>query len=113
MLLDAVANLDRLRQITQVLARHGFGEILARTDLKALVPHRSNPPGDAPPPISLAERVRRAFEELGPAFVKLGQILSTRPDLLPAELIVELKKLQESVPPVPFAEVRAILEESS
>lgn len=62
-------------------------------------------PGEGTPP-SLYEHVRMAIEELGPTAVKVGQIASTRPDLLPKELIAELSKLQENVPPFSFAEVR-------
>src|SRR6185503_11025770 len=109
-LLTTVGNIDRLRQITQVLVKHGFGELVARTDLGALVPgRRESEPASR---ISLSERLRLAMQELGPSFVKLGQILSTRADLLPAELIVELKKLQEDVPPIAFDEVRAEIEET-
>src|SRR5690606_9830375 len=56
------------------------------------------------------ERARRVLEDLGPSFVKLGQLASTRPDLLPAELISELRKLLDSAPPVPFSEVRNQIE---
>src|SRR5262245_41663329 len=109
-ILTTVGNLDRLRQITQVLAKHGFGELIARTDLAALVPFRKTE-AEVAPPASYAARMRLAMQELGPSFVKLGQILSTRADLLPAELIVELKKLQEDVPPIPFSAVKAEIEE--
>jgi ubiquinone biosynthesis protein len=110
-ILTTVGNLDRLRQITQVLAKHGFGELIARTDLAALVPFRKTE-AEVAPPASYAARMRLAMQELGPSFVKLGQILSTRADLLPAELIVELKKLQEDVPPIPFSDVKGEIEET-
>lgn len=109
-LLNTVGNLDRLRQITQVLARHGFGELLARTELGGLIPFRK--PDEDAPRVSFAERTRMAMQELGPSFVKLGQILSTRPDLLPPSLIEELKKLQEDVPPITFEEIRSAVEET-
>jgi ubiquinone biosynthesis protein len=112
LLLSTVGNLDRLRQITQVLVKHGFGELVARTDLGALVPWRRGAADDEAEKLSWAVRSRLAMQELGPSFVKLGQILSTRPDLLPAELIVELKKLQEDVPPVTFEEVKAEIEKT-
>ena len=110
-LLGAVQNLDRLRQIVQVLASHGFGELLARTELAQLIPFRKAEP--SAPRRSFAERARLALQELGPSFVKLGQILSTRADLLPPELITELQKLQEEVPPIPFAEVKRTVEETT
>ena len=112
-LFATVGNLDRLRQITQVLVKHGFGELIARTDLAALVPFRKKPEGDAEAKKSgLPVRMRLVMQELGPSFVKLGQILSTRSDLLPADLVTELKKLQEDVPPITFDEVRATIEET-
>src|SRR5262245_20412784 len=110
LLLSTVGNLDRLRQITQVLVKHGFGELVARTDLAALVPFRKE--DSSAPRVSFAERLRLALQELGPSFVKLGQILSTRPDLLPTDVVVELKKLQEDVPPIPLEEVRREIEET-
>jgi ubiquinone biosynthesis protein len=106
-ILDTVRDLGRLREIAGVLARHGFGELLQRTGLGGLVPGRraeSSEPG-------LAVRVRLVLEELGPSFVKLGQLMSTRADLLPADVISELKRLQDNVPPLPFSEMRPAIED--
>ncbi|HKP60141.1 MAG TPA: AarF/UbiB family protein [Polyangiales bacterium] len=105
-LLDTVRDLGRLREIAGVLARHGFGELLTRTGLASLVPGK-NAESSEP---RLAVRARRVLEELGPSFVKLGQLLSTRPDLLPADMIEELKRLQDDVPPLPFAEMKPEIE---
>ena len=52
-----------------------------------------------------------SLEELGPTFIKLGQVLSTRPDILPADIVEELKKLQDSVPSISFDEVKKVIEE--
>src|SRR4051812_18954881 len=112
-LLAAAANLERLRQIAQVLARHGFGELVARTELSSLIPFRKQEEAASVPRVALAERIRLAMQELGPSFIKLGQILSTRSDLLPPDLIGELKKLQEDVPPVPFEDIRRTIEETA
>jgi len=60
--------------------------------------------------LSTPERVRLAFEELGPTFIKFGQILSSRPDLLPAEFIQEFSKLQDKVPTFPFEDDKALIE---
>lgn len=60
--------------------------------------------------LSIGERLRLALEKLGPTFIKLGQILSTRPDLLPSDVIHELEKLQDAVPPFPMDEVRLVIE---
>jgi ubiquinone biosynthesis protein len=105
-LFDTVRDLGRLREIAGVLARHGFGELLQRTGLASLVPGKNAESSE--PRLSL--RVRQVFEELGPTFVKLGQLLSTRPDLLPADLIDELRRLQDDVPPLPFEEMKAAIE---
>ncbi len=105
-ILDTVRDLGRLRQIVQVLIRHGFGEVVQRTGLGSLVPGKPKAEIDASK-VSTAERIRLVITDLGPSFIKLGQILSTRPDLIPVEIIAELKKLQDRVPPVSYAEVRA------
>ena len=106
-LLDTVRDLGRLREIAGVLARHGFGELLQRTGLGSLVPGKRAESGEP----RLAVRVRLVLEELGPSFIKLGQLLSTRADLLPADVISELKRLQDNVPPLPFSEMRRAIEE--
>ena len=110
-LLSTVRDLDRLRQIVGVLVRHGFGEVIGRTALGSLVagPNRGTGP-EAQKNQTLGERVRLVVQDLGPSFVKLGQIVSTRPDLVPADVILELKKLQDRVPPVSFAEIKAVIE---
>lgn len=109
-LITAVRDLDRLRQIAGVLARHGFGELLQRTGLSAQLNLGKRPDDDTPRSIGLGERIRLVLTELGPSFVKMGQIVSTRPDLIPAEIIEELRKLQDDVPPVPFEQMRPMLE---
>lgn len=103
-LLSAVRDLDRLRQIVAVLVRHGFGEILSRTAFASLVSGKAESKG------ALGERVRLVIQDLGPSFVKLGQIVSTRPDLIPPETILELKKLQDRVPAVGFDDIKKQIE---
>lgn len=105
-----VKNTDRLRQIATILAKHGFGELLGRISLRALIPGVK--PADPASRTSFAARLRQAAQELGPSFVKLGQIASTRTDLLPADVIAELKKLQDDVAPMTADEVDEILAES-
>jgi ubiquinone biosynthesis protein len=105
-LLTAVRDLDRLRQIVAVLVRYGFGELLSRTPLANLVVGKSEARANQ----TVGERLRMVIEDLGPSFVKLGQIASTRPDLVPTEVLRELKKLQDQVPPIPFEAVRAQVE---
>lgn len=132
-LLTAVRDLDRLRQIYVVLVRHGFGELAQRLGFGKKQPRAATPTTDteaeraaleAVPEaeaqrgedeakrVSLAERVRLVAMDLGPSFVKLGQIASTRPDVIPAAWIAELKKLQDEVNPLPFADIKEAVEAS-
>jgi ubiquinone biosynthesis protein len=98
-----VTHLKRYRHIMAVLVKYGFGEvadILARRlKIGAGAAELTDSTRPHPPPITLAQRLRLAMEELGPTFIKLGQLLSTRPDLLPAEYIEELEQLQDHVTP--------------
>lgn len=104
---DILSHAGRAKDILAALARHGFSNLLNQMDLPAGVWQRLLP--TPPAPHRPEERLRLAAEELGPAFVKLGQILSMRPDLLPHAYILELRKLQSQVQPLPFAEFRATL----
>jgi ubiquinone biosynthesis protein len=106
-LLTTVRDLERLRQISGVLAAHGFEEVVDRIGLGTLIPGRK--PGDGGR-MPAGIRLRKVLEDLGPSFVKLGQIMSTRPDLIPEDILVELKKLQDSVPAEPFAVIREQVE---
>ncbi len=113
--LGAARDLGRVHQIAAVLVRYGFGGLVQRVGMagaleragKAL--HWREPEDLAR--LEPAARVRRAREELGPTFVKLGQILATRGDLFPPEWIAEFGKLQDAAPALPFAELRAQLVE--
>lgn len=106
-----VKNTERLRQILTVLAKHGFGELISRISLRSLLPQKADAEGKRSGR-TFAERLRLALQELGPSFVKLGQIVSTRPDLIPEDVIVELKKLQDDVPPMATADVHTICEDT-
>ena len=107
-----LADLNRLRQITTTAARYGFQDLLERGGLF----RRFGRPQALAEPLpdtqreSTARRFRRLLDELGPTFVKLGQILSTRADLLPAEFIAELRLLQDAAAPIPLEQVRAQME---
>ncbi|NTV90153.1 MAG: 2-octaprenylphenol hydroxylase, partial [Clostridiales bacterium] len=107
-------NLRRYNQIITAFARNGFGLLLDQLGLFSYLRMRrrmSKPEAeDAHLKLSTGERLRMTFEELGPAFVKLGQILSTRPDIFHQDIIDELKKLQDSVQPFPFEEAKALIE---
>ncbi|MBV1776306.1 ubiquinone biosynthesis protein UbiB [Burkholderiaceae bacterium DAT-1] len=114
--LSLMRDASRIREIIGVMARHGFGDLVRRIGI-----HRSfERAGEtldlqeerARTPMEPAVRARKVLEELGPTFIKLGQILATRVDVLPPEWIVELEKLQSHVPQTPFAEIEAELLEA-
>lgn len=106
---EFIANAVRAKEIVTVLARYGFADLLQKLDLP---PRLLSALGKiAPHKRSQWERLRIVMEELGPTFIKFGQLLSMRPDVVPEPLIKELRKLQEKVPPVSFEQIRPILEE--
>lgn len=92
-----VRTLNRYREILFILLKHGFGDILSRLRVNPRPAKKHQKKFS--PHLTLWERVRLAIEELGPTFVKFGQIMSNRPDLLPPALMQELSKLQDRVPP--------------
>ena len=107
----AVKGAGRLRQIIGVLSKHGFGDVVHRLGMDGLVPNRLLRWADGgTEERSFGERLRLAFEELGPTFVKLGQILSMRPDLIPESITDELVKLQDRVQTIPNSVVREVLQ---
>src|SRR5512138_3244775 len=107
---SARAALRRTRHIARVLGANGLESIAEATGLRRFLP-RFGKDGKNGEVRSQAERLRVAFGELGVTFIKLGQMLSTRADLLPPDVITELSKLHDSAPPVPFDEIRRILME--
>lgn len=100
---QAVRDLQRLRDVAQVLIRHGFGWVVRGLEIPGLP---RVPDEDAP---STPERIVKAVKELGPTYVKLGQVLSTRTDLLPEAYTDALQSLQDDVGPLPASEVDAVL----
>ncbi|MAG91261.1 hypothetical protein CMO83_01130 [Candidatus Woesearchaeota archaeon] len=111
-LIKDIRDIDRFNQILVVLLEEGFEFLLVKTELKHNIPltkslkakikSRQN--------IKPEVRLRRTLERLGPTFIKFGQLLSVRPDLIPKEYAQELEKLQDKVPPVSFKDVKAIIE---
>src|SRR3989304_63715 len=112
-----IRDIRRLNQILRILTKHGFGfavqqlhleeHAIGRGIIKTRVLRRFTEP-----PESRAVRLRKGLEELGPTFIKLGQTLSVRPDLVPLDLCYELSKLQDRVPPFGYEDVKKQIKES-
>lgn len=107
---NRIKRLPRYREVANILIKHGFGSLFDRFSFHFLRRKQRGPVDREFSGYSAAIRLRRAFEELGPTYVKLGQILSTRPDIFPASYINELQKLQDNVPPVPMERVLEVLD---
>lgn len=109
----SVRHLRRYREIAGVFLKHGFGFAFDHLGPEWRPLRRAFRPRPAAarllPAEELAAHLRQALEELGPTFVKFGQILSTRPDLLPPPYIAELSKLQDTVPPAPWEAIRDVI----
>jgi predicted unusual protein kinase regulating ubiquinone biosynthesis (AarF/ABC1/UbiB family) len=104
-------NIARLQHVVAVFARHGFEDVLDQLDLLSRVGlKRRRPRKPAERLQARAEKLRVALEELGTTYIKLGQLLSTRPDLLPGIVAEELARLQDRVEPVAFEEMKPTLE---
>jgi ubiquinone biosynthesis protein len=110
----ATRNIGRLSEIAQVAVKHGFGYFFERHRLTDLLPWTSRDGAAAAEAVSPSERgrhLREMLDELGPTFVKFGQLLSTRPDVVPPDIVIELQKLQDEVRPVPFEDVERVVRE--
>jgi ubiquinone biosynthesis protein len=102
-------SLGRLSEIAQVMVRHGFGYFFETHKLTDLLPGRpSAQPADQS---ERGRHLREVLDELGPTFVKFGQLLSTRPDIVPPDIISELRGLQDDVRPFPFEQAERVIEE--
>jgi len=100
--------LSRLSEIAQVAARHGFGYFLRRNRLDDLAPGDTD--GGLAAGSDRGRRLREMLDELGPTFVKFGQLLSTRPDVIPPDIVAELRSLQDDVSSVPVKQIREVVE---
>jgi len=111
--IQAVQDLKRLREISSVVVRHGFGELWDRARIWEVLGRRE--PGERPSREEIratsARRFRETLAELGPTFIKLGQILSSRPDILPQDFIAELSHLQDRAAPLPVATVFQLIDQ--
>lgn len=102
--------LARFNDIVAILVKHGFYEIVDRLELRGARSLRKTNPHQEEKSVYI--RIRSALEDLGPTFIKFGQIMSLRPDLLPREFLLELEKLQDDVPPDDSNDILAIIEQS-
>lgn len=105
-------SLGRYRQIAAALARHGFGWLVIDLSMAELVPFHKGYFGHSQRdlPYTRPEHIRMLLEDLGPVFIKLGQVLSTRPDMIPPDFVVELSRLQDKAPPVPYSAIATVVE---
>jgi ubiquinone biosynthesis protein len=107
----AVRQLGRLSEISQVAAKHGFGYFFDSHRPHGIRSRRALEVDVSADGSNRGVRVRQMLDELGPTFVKFGQLLSTRPDVVPPDIVFELKALQDDVSPFPFADVERLIEE--
>ncbi len=109
-------NLQRMQTILNVLLKHGFGQLIRRIGLHKLLPLGKQAStftvddSEASRGFSIPERLRMVLDELGPTFIKFGQVISTRPDIIPEPFIAELKKLREHATPLSFVQIRKTVE---
>ena len=107
-------HLNRYRQILAILIKYGFGDLLEMLKLDQYLEVGlqviSGKRAARVERLTRPQRLRMAFEELGPTYIKLGQILSTRPDLVPVAFIKELSKLQDDVPSFPFSDIQKLIQ---
>src|ERR687897_2569514 len=104
-------NLGSLGEVARVAVRHGFGYFFERHRLTDLLPGRSRPALVEGTPSERGQHLREMLDELGPTFVKFGQLLSMRPDVLPPDIISELRGLQDDVRPFRYEEVERVVTE--
>src|SRR6187551_762934 len=102
-------NIGRISEIAQVAVKHGFGYFLESHRLTDLLPWRTKKPFPEGTPSQRGQHLREMLDELGPTFVKFGQLLSTRPDVVPPDIVTELQKLQDDVRPVPYDDVERVI----
>ncbi|MEK6984055.1 MAG: AarF/ABC1/UbiB kinase family protein [Nanoarchaeota archaeon] len=107
-----VRDIRRFNQILLVLFEEGFEFLLSKINLNRYIPltKRLRAKLKRDDNLKTEVRLRRTLERLGPTFIKFGQVLSVRPDLVPKEYSKELEKLQDKVPPFPFSDVKSIIE---
>ncbi|MEX0815893.1 MAG: AarF/UbiB family protein [Gaiellales bacterium] len=107
----AIRQLGRLSEIAQVAAKHGFGYFFETHRPTILASRRQDEIDPSSDGSSRGQRLRAMLDELGPTFVKFGQLLSTRPDIVPPDIVFELKALQDDVTPFPYEDVEQVIRE--
>jgi ubiquinone biosynthesis protein len=107
----AIRQLGRLSEIAQVAAKHGFGYFFETHRPTVLGSRRQIEIEPSPDGSSRGQRLRAMLDELGPTFVKFGQLLSTRPDIVPPDIVFELKALQDDVTPFPYEDAEQVIRE--
>jgi ubiquinone biosynthesis protein len=103
-------NLGRMSEIAQVAVKHGFGYFFETHRLTDLLPGKQRLPPEGSPS-QRGQHLREMLDELGPTFVKFGQLLSTRPDVVPPDIVLELQALQDDVRPFPYEDVERVIRE--
>ncbi|NBX93681.1 MAG: AarF/ABC1/UbiB kinase family protein [Proteobacteria bacterium] len=106
---QAFKNAGRLREILKILVSTGFADFMRRMQLTRFLPESQNE-DPTYKNLPLPHRLRIAFEKLGPGFVKLGQLMASRPDLIPEDFVEEFSKLQDQVSTIPFSEIKKVVE---
>src|SRR5881275_623210 len=104
-------SLGRISEIAQVAVKHGFGYFLETHRLTDLLPWRAKKPFPEGTPSQRGQHLREMLDELGPTFIKFGQLLSMRPDVVPPDIVAELRSLQDDVSPFPFGDIERVVEE--
>ncbi|MGE4619258.1 MAG: AarF/UbiB family protein [Planctomycetota bacterium] len=107
--LRALRNLPRLKDISLIMARHGLGDLASRLGSGVRVRLFG---GGARSESSFPRRLRLALQELGPLYIKLGQLIASRPDVFPSHLVKEMERLRDDVDPIPFSEIKEVVESS-
>ncbi len=114
---NTTRSIGRLSEIAQVMVRHGFGYFFEAHKLSDLLPGRSaddrlaDLAAEQGAASARGQHLREVLDELGPTFVKFGQLLSTRPDVVPPDIVIELRGLQDDVRPFPFEQAERVIEE--
>ncbi|MBF0472515.1 MAG: AarF/ABC1/UbiB kinase family protein [Nitrospirae bacterium] len=109
-------NINRIRQILNVFVKHGFGQFIELLNLHKFIPFRKRLKLSSEEELmetTIPERLRLVFEELGPSFIKLAQVLASRPDLISDRYADEFEKLQDEASPFPFEAVKIIFEQDT